>query len=290
MPNNSFLALIDTELKREQAAKEVYYKDRPYAHYPSSASCVKPDGSVVGACLRNLYWRATKEPVDETADTLASVLQRGFGDAIHTWLSEKLKKVEGLSFTPEVPGKWSVDGLTREVSYRMDGLATIDGKKGGLEIKTTQGRGLEYMIKEGGPKEAHMLQTLDYLGANPELSFFNLVYVARDSGFNVEYRITRESEGLVLAQVYPSHKALGRIEGISVEGTNKRRKELEEAVVNKTLPKRDFAVFLNKDGGIQDVRTKGGERYKSDFMCLYCDYAKKCWSMPDAKNYEKRIV
>jgi hypothetical protein len=68
-----------------------------------------------------------------------------------------------------------------------------------------------------------------------------------------------------------------------------RRKALETAVESKTLPPRDYKVFLNKDGEIQEMRQSKGEKYKSDFWCLYCDYAKKCWSMPDAKANEKEI-
>lgn len=284
----SILRDLENVLKDEQDSKDTYYKDRPFKHYPSSASCVKSDGSVAGACLRALYWKATKEPVTNEW-RLAGVLQRGFGDAIHTWLFDKLKKLPSLALMSEASGKLVVDGLTREVSYRMDGKLTVNGVRGGCELKTTQGRSIDSMLKEGGPKDSAILQVLDYLTAEPALKFFSLIYVARDSGFHVEYLFERAENGITITQVFPSVGPTRTITEVSVEGMTQRRKDLEKSVSEGILPKRDFSVFLNKDGEIQPYRQKAGEKYKSDWQCQYCDFAAKCWSMPDAKSAEKRI-
>lgn len=284
----SILRDLENVLKNEQDDKDTYYKDRPFKHYPSSASCVKPDGSVAGACLRQLYWKATKEPVTNPW-RLAGVLQRGFGDAIHTWLFGKLKGLPHLNLVVEAAGKLKVDELSREVSYRMDGLVNIEGKSGGCELKTTQARSIDKMAEEGGPKDAHILQVFDYMAANPAMVFFSLIYVARDSGMHVEYLIERDGKDFWLTQVFPTQGQRMLITTLSVAAVTARRKELEMAVDNKALPPRDFSVFLNKDGDVQYMRQKAGEKYKSDWQCLYCDYQKKCWGSPDAKTFEKRI-
>jgi hypothetical protein len=285
-----FLSLLSDHLAKVAKEKDEYYKNRPYAHYPSSASSITPDGNVVGACLRNQYWKAIKEPSEEQWN-LASQLQRGFGDAIHNWLFEKLKKIDGFVLTAEHGGKLTVEGLTREISYRMDGHVSIGDKFGGVELKTSQGRAIDKMIKEGGPKEHHILQVMDYYKANPNFSFFSMIYVARDSGFSVEFMTYREkdAETITVQQVYPFVGPKKEMSHLTMSSMLARRKALEAAVGTMTLPPRDYKVFLNKDGEIQDIRTKKGEKYKSDFWCLYCDFAKKCWSMPDALANEKEI-
>jgi len=283
-----FLRSLETVLSDEQKARAEYHKGKAYAHYPSSASCRLASGSVVGACNRSLYWKAKGEP-SEREDSLASVLQRGFGDAIHDWLFNKLKKSSAFTIQSELGGRLKVDGLTKEVSYRLDGIALVDGRKVGVELKTTQGRGLDKLIKEGGPKEHHLLQVFDYFVAHPDINEFCLVYVSRDSGYSVEYLIERKGDDFYLTQTYPTTGSARKIEGISVEGAKKRRMELEKALETDTLPPRDYSVFLNKQGEVQEIRTRAGEKFKSDFWCLYCDYQKKCWSMPDAKDHEKRI-
>ena len=283
-----FLSLLSDHMEQVAKEKDAYYKNRPYAHYPSSASAITPDGSVVGACLRNQYWKAIKEPSEEQW-SLPSQLQRGFGDAIHDWLFAKLKKIDGFVLTAEHAGKLTVDGLSREISYRMDGHVVIGDKVGGVELKTSQGRAIDKMIKEGGPKEHHILQVLDYFNANPNFSFFSMMYVARDSGYSVEYHIRRDKDSFYLSQVYPFVGPERELKHLTLASMKARRKALETAVESKTLPPRDYKVFLNKDGEIQEMRQSKGEKYKSDFWCLYCDYAKKCWSMPDAKANEKEI-
>ena len=56
----NFLNLLDEVYEQEDAA---YIKgaSEGYRHNPSSASMVKPRGDVAGACLRSLYYKATKE-------------------------------------------------------------------------------------------------------------------------------------------------------------------------------------------------------------------------------------
>jgi hypothetical protein len=235
-----------------------------------------------------MFWKATNVEAEEER-TLANMFQTGFGDAIHQWFFDKLKLIETIKIQSELSGRLTIDGLTRELSYRLDGIANVSGERIGVELKTTQGRALDKMNKEGGPKEHHILQVFDYFLANPDISKFVLIYVSRDSGFSSEYLIEKKEDGFHLSQTYPSIKELRKIEGVTIEGMKARRQELEQAIDTNSLPPRDYSVFLNKDGEIQEFRQKAGEKYKSDFWCLYCDYSKRCWSMPDAKESEKKI-
>lgn len=284
-----FLNVMADVLREEKEAKEKKYKDVPFRHYPSSSTMVKDDGTKVGACMRNLYWRATKEVPSDAPKGIAGEFQRGFGDAIHYWFLGKLKRAKGMVIAPETGGKILVEPLKSEISFRMDGLVLIKDQVGGIELKTTQARGLEYMVKEGGPKDHQVLQVLDYFLTNPTLTFFNIIYVARDTGYSAEYRITKEPDDFYIQQVAPYAGPKRVIEHLDSKKVLVRRKELEGHLERKTLPPRDYSVFLNKEGAIQDVKQKDGVKYKSDFWCVYCEFKSKCWTMPDAAQAAKKV-
>ena len=126
-----FLSILDDVFEAEVKARDSI--DREMRHYPSSASFVKSDGSVVGSCLRQLYYRATKEPESNPRD-MTGFLQTGFGGAIHDFLISKLQKSKVVKLTPESSGRITVDPLTKEISFRLDALVSHKGDIGGLEI------------------------------------------------------------------------------------------------------------------------------------------------------------
>lgn len=273
-----FLDILDAVLLEEAKNGKEKYKDSGYRHYPSSASFKCDDGRVVGACLRQLYYRATKEPESADIET-TGLLQMGFGDAIHVWIQGKLAKSKDIRITSESKGKVLLDELTRDVSYRLDGLVTYDGEHGGLEIKTTQSRAVsdkEYGIKAKGPKEDHLLQVITYMGIDPALKWFSLVYFGRDSAYRLEFHITREGD-----KFFVDGK---EIKDLNFTGVKNRWIELETFIKDVKVPPRDYKVWLKPDGTIQETKTIKGKFFKSDFRCLYCSYAEKCWSEPDAQN------
>lgn len=256
--------------------KKAYYRDQEYRHNPSSASIETATG-VQGACLRQLWWRAKKEPETNPME-LTGMLQAGFGDAIHTFILGKLKRSKQIQITAETGGRTYVDDLTKEISYRLDGLVTYEGAQGGFELKTTQGMALTgkgWGIKDSGPKTDHLLQVICYFKVNPALKWFSLVYVARDSGYRLEFHIIRNGDKFFVD---------GRDCGLTFANIAKRWKELEGFIERNELPPRDYKVWLNPKGEIQDIKQVRGEKYKSDFRCLYCSFKNKCWTAEDAKH------
>lgn len=278
-----FLDLLEEVYEKEDKDRKLG-EPEGYRHNPSSASMVTDDGRVVGACLRALYYRATKEPVSDKK-TFTQKLQGDFGNGIHDKITEKLSKSDKIKISPEAKGKIVVDPLSQEVSFRLDGLVTHAGEVGCLELKTMQSFGLQRMVREGGPKESHILQVLCYFGTNPEIRWASLVYLGRDNAFRAEYHIYKdpESERFVIRGITPAK----REEDISHLGFDKivaRWKELEGHVVRKELPKRDYKAVLSKDGQVVDKRQKNSVEYKTDTNCLYCPYKTTCWSGPDAQK------
>lgn len=274
----SFLNILDTVLLEEVKSGKEKHKDSGYRHYPSSASIKLESGRVVGACLRQLYYRATKEPEPEHTET-TGLLQMLFGDAIHSALQAKFAKSKEIRFTAESKGKVLLDTLTKEVSYRLDGLVTFDEQHGGFELKTVQSRAVsdkDWGIKAKGPKEDHLLQIITYMGLDPALKWFSLVYVGRDTAYRLEFHITRDGDRFFLDGE--------EIKGLNFSGVKDRWVELEKHLADNTLPNRDFKVWLREDGTIQETKTIKGKFHKSDFRCLYCPFKEKCWGQPDAKN------
>lgn len=273
-----FLDLLNETYEEEERNQ----KPREFRHNPSSATMVDDNGKVVGACLRQLYYRATNEPIAEKKE-LTNKLQAGFGNGIHDFLTTRLQKSNKLRLVPESPGKVLIDPLTKEISFRLDGLVTYLGELGCLEIKTQQSFGLRKMISEGGPKASDLLQVLCYFGTNDMIRWASLVYVARDTGFRAEYHIYKDPETkLFMIRGITPEKREKPIEVLSFEKIVKRWKELEGHVERKELPKRDYKVVLRADGTVTDKRVKNGVEYKSDFQCMYCSYRSTCWKAEGA--------
>lgn len=267
----------------EEVCNELPRGPYEYRHNPSSATMKTTSGRVVGACMRQLYYKSMGEPESEKKE-FTNRLQAGFGNAIHDWITIRLAKSKKISIIPESAGKVFVDGLSREVSFRLDGLVTHKGEIGCLEIKTVQGYGLQRMIKEGGPKESDLLQVLCYFATNENIKWTSLVYVARDSGYRAEYHVWKDDAGRYMYRSMLPEGPIKMIDDLSFDAIKARWAELEANIVAGTIPARDYKVVFNKEGIIVDKRVKLGVEYKSHFRCMYCPYTTTCWSGDNAKR------
>lgn len=281
------LNLLEEVIKEEEAKRVERGKNYPYRHNPSSASLVKSDGKIAGPCLRQLYYKATK--AEATKDiNIKGYLTMQFGNGIHNVILKLMQKIKSLMTMVEVGSRVVIDPLTREVSFRLDGLTTEkdSGTVGGIEIKTCQGHALTKKVwgmKHTGPKEDHLLQIICYMNVNPSIKWFSLIYLARDNGYRLEYHITRDGDTYFLDGK--------KIKELNFEKIKERWKTLEGHIERKEVPAREFKVFLNSDMEIQKTKTKNGETYKSDWRCLYCPYAETvCWKGDDTwdDSYNKK--
>ncbi len=277
----NFLNLLE-EVYEQEDKKYAETAKEGFRHNPSSASFTKASGEVVGACVRALYYKATKEVPSEVKQ-LTTKLQGDFGNGIHDKITEKLKKSDKIKIIPESPGKTVVDDLTNEVSYRLDGLVTHKGEEGYLEIKTMQSFALQRMVKSGTPRDKDVLQVLSCLGAKPELRWAALVYFGRDNAFRAEYHIYKDpaTDSYVYRGITPA-KHEQDIDELSFEGIVSRWKELEVAVAEQKLPKRDFKAVLKEDGSVTDKRVRNYVEYKTASACMYCNWKTLCWTSEGA--------
>ena len=283
-PIPNFVDILDNVFRDDKKQKDERYRTYSYRHNPSSAS-VKLGGKIEGKCLRQLYYRATKEPESEPFEP-GDMYSMFLGDAIHGAIAKKLQKSREISFMPEVGGKVLVDGLTKEISYRVDGIVSCNGEIGGLEVKTTQGEALTskyYGIKLKGPKVDHLLQVICYFNSFPGLKWFVLYYIARDNGYKLQFNVERSGDEYKVTSLDNTDFS-HLIKGVKFEDITSRWSELETAIKDKQLPKRDFKVWLKSDGTIQDTKTIAGKLHKTSWQCNYCPFKTKCWSEPDARE------
>lgn len=284
----SFLELLN-EVYEEEDKERSSNGPREYHHNPSSATMLDDSGSVVGACLRALYYRAISEPVSDPKG-LTTKLQGDFGNGIHDKIADKLAKSKKIKTVPELPGRGKFGNLEKEVSWREDNRITHLGEQGVLEIKTKTSFAVQNIVRRGGPDGKDILQVLAYLGLNPELRWAVLLYVGRDNAFRAEYHIYKDpkTDKYVIKGVTPASYEK-EIKELSFDKVVERWKVLEGHIERKELPNRDYKAVLKKDGTPTLKREKNSVVYETDATCKYCSWYTKCWTLPDAFEHSKNV-
>ena len=285
-PPNILSILEEVLIKEDEEYKESH--SHSIRHNPSSAMVTGESGKRIGACMRQLWYKAKQIPNSEPRK-FSSRLTALFGDSIHTGVIARLQKSKKISLIGEAPGRVSIDGLTKEISFRLDGLVTYRGELGGLELKTGMGYGIQKMVREQGPKPKDILQCLSYFGTNEALMWFSLVYMARDSGFVAEYHIWKEDGQFFIKGLVP-HMAQTEITELTFPGIVAEWKKLEEHIEKDAIPKRDYKVVFADDGRIVDSRVKKGLKYISDKACMWCSYQTTCWKSEGWEEDSIKIV
>jgi hypothetical protein len=223
---------------------------------------------------------------------------------------DKLKDLawEGFHVETEVrSGKVPVPGLVFPISYRMDiTFIDDDGVKALCEFKTAFGFGMR-AIKEEGPKDSAMAQTICYMALSGIRRGY-IMYVSRDNAdrvlFQIDHVYDRRLQGNMseeevaaadpnawvepgileiekgwrLSRMFPSGD-LSVMKEYTPELWPKiiaKFKFIEDCVKGSMLPERPYKVAI-KNGEIRDKFVKGGITFKSDWQCMYCSFMKKCW-------------
>jgi len=251
----------------------------PKNHNPSSASFKYSDGRVIGKDMLSLYLKWTGVPPSNPI-TAKALLNMRMGDATHEALAKILAKA-GIKAKSEVKGEGFVPGLKNKISYRVDGLCELDGNIEVLEVKSTTDDAMMssgWGIIDTGPKEDHILQLVCYLNLEPGVKAGRLIYVSRDTGELLEYRIERDGD----KYFYSGSGAV--IPEISFSGIVARWAELEKRLENQEMPEPEFRPWLNDDGEIMKVKQIKGKKYKTPWQCMYDSYKDYIWKNP--ANYK----
>lgn len=226
-------------------------------HYPSSAL----------DCQRKLFyaWKGTPgtNPPDATGH-----IKMAIGDLIHDMTMGYFKQSgKIMKLQEEVANRKTIPGLKYPISYRVDGIGYEDGNKIGIEIKSSHGRSISDM-KKNGPKDTHLAQCCVYMWLE-EMDHLYLIGIARDSAYRTQSILTFNDAGEICAdgRVYPK---------ITFAQLVQDWKDLETALEFDAIPQRGFMVAI-ANGEIKDQYQKDKVIYKTDWHCTYCNYQKMCW-------------
>lgn len=237
------------------------------SHYPSDAE----------RCTRALWNDWNKVPISDPID-LTALWKMQMGEAIHDQVAYLFTKVftetaNEISFKEDI-------GLKAKLSGRLDNLIIVDNEMVGVEIKTSFGRGIVEIAKEGKPKDEHLGQVALYLKYSGVKKFI-LFYLGRDNAYRTEFEIKYVDDNTLSINgrnvPYNSAKIIEKFK--AAEGTEIPGKSFEACIVN---------------GEFKDKFQSDKIEYKGDWQCRYCKYRTSCWKDVLAKQGkfvgEKQIV
>lgn len=218
-------------------------------------------------CKRKLFYKhfgeAHSNPIDKH-----SQLKMELGNTTHLMIQDILKK-QGIYKSGEELKNTTYEGL--EFNYKIDGLLEINNNKYLLEIKTIYGAGFNSIQKQ--PKEEHIFQIIAYMkfeGLNKAV----LLYIGRDNGHMIEYKIKIENETLYIGQnQFNKYNYLEKFDDKVNE-----LKTLHYLITIGDIPVKDYKIVMkntNEEISYDFIHNK--EHYKSDWQCAYCTYKTKCW-------------
>jgi hypothetical protein len=223
-------------------------KRKRESYYPSD----------VTSCSRKLFYKW--QDVEETNPiTAGNFWKMEMGNALHDMVAEFLEN-SGLEIINEISFKKDI-GLDYPISGRLDNLfIDEDGELAGIEIKTSFGRGIKEIQRSGKPRDSDLAQVVMYMGCNPEIKRFYIIYVGRDNGYRTQF-IINQSE------------YIDNIFSVLLQ----KLATLEDSVKNNICPDREFSIVM-KNGEIRDKFQKDKVVYKSDWQCFpYCVFCNYCW-------------
>lgn len=275
---------------------------RQPSFYPSEASVQLNNGTTIGGCLRNSYWRLKGEKPTNFAGFAGSA-RMDLGKVYETRLID-LWKGKGLWAGNNIKFYDKENNISGELDCLLrdnEGNITI------VEIKTIYGYMAKQQVigdqyKQGYPKLNNLMQLAYYRWFfRNKIPSGKLFYLTRDSCemgvFNIElakidnlhYPIVIP-EGALFTQDQLIQKADLRL---PIEGILSRYKMLEEHLVNNALPGQDYSLFYTdkeiesnyKVGLIgktkydtwSKARKKTLDKRPGDHNCSYCQFKDKCW-------------
>lgn len=280
--------LIDNHIVR----KDIDKPDRPRElgrYWPTEASLILPDGSIVGSCLRDLYYKVTGvvgTPYDARAlrifrvGKIVEIQEKEWGAEMGMLVPE-----EEISYR----FKKQIDD-TVCVSGEVDAIYRVGSRLCLVEYKTGYGYNFEKEVfgskyRRGTPKQTHTLQVMIYLdNYRGRIDQALIVYVNRGSLDTVSHELSLDSAGVLTLN------GVRRPE-YNIRAIYQRYQMLDRYIRAGTPPPRDFELEYSAETieekwkrdeiaktRYADWKKKGhpGARI-GDYQCGYCRFTKTCW-------------
>jgi len=233
------------------------YDRTEWRFWPSEASFVKPDGTIIGKCTRSSFYRWKKAPITNPVNDTVKLLGNIGCFVEYATRKELLTKgIYPAEANEKKKRKFRVN-LADDIilSGEVDIIAGNDIEHCGMEIKSYSNSTSQLLDR---PKYPHLLQTFLYaVYFEPKQPFFIIKYIPsmiyKYAISNVYHRIDWIE---IDNEVYPVING-GIDKDIKLSSIIKRYKEAKYYIKNNILPKREFT--------------------KSTKNCKQCNYKKHCW-------------
>lgn len=258
--------------------------------YPSEASSeaeLPGGGKIIGKCARASFLRvsgmADAAPFEPRALWImdqGKIIEQRFID---------LWKEMGIWIDNNVKFYWEEYNLSGEVDVILSEPDT--GQMFGVEVKTFYGyeAGKQIMGNKsvmGFPKNEHLMQaTLYTYFWREQLSYFKLVYFARDDVRRREFNVRVVKEGEIW---YPE------VDGVvyrkfSVNSMLERYKRLQNYIDAGEVPAREYDLVWDNDRVLAEKKAgnvsktafadwEKGKRKIGDWQCRYCSFSDYCYN------------
>jgi CRISPR/Cas system-associated exonuclease Cas4 (RecB family) len=226
-------------IQQDVPSKDKYART-PWRFWPSEASCLKEDGTLVGKCIRQLYYDWYKLPLSNPLPERVLLLGK-IGNFVEYETRKNLlvKKVYSLEDNKKENRKFKVL-LTDDIylSGEVDIIAGNGVEHCGIEVKNYSNSTYQILNK---PKDPHLLQAFLYaVYYTPKQPYFLIKYcpsmISKYATKDVYHRIDWAE---IKDEVYPVING-GVYRDIKISGIIRRYKESKYYIKNKILPIRDY--------------------------------------------------
>lgn len=251
-------------------------------HWPSESSIVL-DGNVIGSCLREKYYQRMNYPPDTPIST-QSMRKMEVGKIIEQY-EIALAKEAGIWVADDVAFQFEDEGII--VSGKLDAIYKYRGSDVCVEYKSSSGWPFIKRVFGGTgvnskmyalPKLEHVLQTILYLHAKPELRYGIIFYINRDSMDTIEHKVQLKNDHVLLNKTRVN---------ITIDMILDRYKELTEYLDTNTIPPADFTPAYREDDIERLYADKVISKYEYDRWtstgeipcekrCNYCQWHTTC--------------
>jgi hypothetical protein len=262
------------------------YQRHNNVHWPSEASIVY-NGGIVGSCLREKYFQRTGVPVDKPM-SVENIRKMKIGKMIEQSEIEA-GKIAGIWVADDIGFQFTDDNIT--VSGKLDAIYLDEnGNNVCIEYKTSSGWNFIKGVFGGTgsnskrwavPKLEHVLQTMLYLHAKPELAYGIIFYINRESMATIEHKIELREGKLYIN---------GRLYNITIGMIVDRYKLLTTYLEGAMVPPRDYVqeykeehletLYSNKVvSKFEYERWQSSGELPGDIRCSWCQWGPTCKGM-----------
>lgn len=225
---------------QQEAASKSKYDRKEWAFWPSEASCCKEDGTIIGKCLRCLFYQWNGQPESNPLPDRVKLLGK-IGNFVEYETRKELlvKKLYSLEDNKKEIRKFKVNIVDDIIlSGEVDIIVGNENEHCGIEVKNYSNSTYQLLNK---PKDPHLLQTFLYaVYYKPQQPYFLIKYcpsmISKYATKDVYHRINWIE---IDKEIYPVING-GVCREIKLSSIIRRYKEAKYYIKNKELPIKDF--------------------------------------------------